>query len=850
MISYVGTNAEVEILDTFFYQGPNRRSDFSVVEQELRLNINEIRTVTECDIALWYGFASGLHPALESHHSAVETVSGRQDTQIKLAEFCASTCVLLQRAARHLVLQHGVVFSSDSRICHYWFEYEEPDTADQVQALVLDIVALLLTSKQEYNAEKLEASALLKSAVSNFLATASGRAMPADSWALYRAALSRKIPVARMDRPPFSPIKGNFRVRYNALLRLGYGCNQHTLDGTFCVSRSETLFPLIQNRGILFNTLANLNFPLPAANDWCDSPARAARHADRMGYPVSLRSNLRGRTGHRLLPSRDSVIEAAKALLTNNGRVLIQAYVDGPVYRLLLVNGRLMTCLRLNEYADKYKWQVSAEDNPALAELGYKVARAMPTGIVVVEVAGKHSGLATPAYKILDVELAPRLDELFHPEDPLLHVAAMALIEWIYPDPAEARVPVIAITGTNGKTTTCRLSNQILMAAGFTPGMACSDGSFHAGEVLSHYEEGTLLGHLTVLDHPQVDAAVLEATRGGAGSIGLGFDRCDIAICLNVTPDHFNDRLKTDSVEKLAQLKRTIVERASRAAVLNADDEHCCDMIEHLSKRDLGMVSINRKASELFALAPRVVAVATVETFDATPWVTIHRGTHTIPVVRVNDIPISFEGAAKHNVINALHATLATHLLGVPAESIAEGLMQLPATFDALPGRLNFFRELPFDVCLDYAHNPDGVRALSEFTSRLKVDGRRILCLSCSAVNGDDFIRETAASAAGFFDYYICKNFGNLFHRRSEEGPRLLREGLIAAGVAPEAIICVETTEEDGVDVALKFGKAGDLLVIVGGKRHEQIWKQITAANDARPPTTLDHHSVREGGIE
>lgn len=812
------------------YAGPNRRSDLTVIEQEFALEPSERQGLA--------GFRTGaclarrlqaIHPALVDAVDSHEKVPGSAGNGVgQLARLYAGVCISLQRAARHPVAEIGILTPAANDSFRVYFEYEDPDVGVDAVEIAQAVIESLLV-EDDSGAPGRTCLSALSGRIERFLAKAVATAMPMDARAIHDAARSRGIPCLRMDRPPFNPVEGSFRVRPNGLLRLGFGHRQHTVDGTFCVSRSQHVFPLIRDREALFGWLAANGFSLPGGGiaTWCGAPLKAARAADRLGYPVCLRTSQRGRVAGmaRELADREAVIHEARRALQHTPRVLVQPWLAGGVLKILVAGSSVIGVFERTE-ADGEAWR-RVSGHRAAQRLALDLARSLGVGLTMVTLLHpESSSVFEGAGTVVDVELAPELDRVFSAGDRDLHRAARAFVDWIFPDPARSRVPVVAVTGTNGKTTTTRMLERIMTAAGYVTGLACSDGSCVGGTMLSELEDGYLPGHLTVLDNPATEAAVLEATRGGAGSAGLGFDRCDVAVCLNVTADHLDDFLGLRTVADLARLKRSILERARRV-VLNADDEQCRAMIGPLGHRVSGLVSMSRSAAELHGSFGQEFAVGAVERVDGREWLVIGENGRRVAVIAVDEIPLAFDGAARHNVSNALSAALAAWLMNQSSEAIAAGLRGLRAGFETTPGRLNFFRGLPFDVCVDFAHNPAGVRALGEFVDRLSVTGRRILCLSCNNENADDFIRETAAVAAGHFDHYVCKNFGRIFNRSPGEGPRLLREGLLAAGVSPGAVTCVAGSEEEGVASALGMGRPGDLVVIVGGKRRRALWRLI-----------------------
>jgi UDP-N-acetylmuramyl tripeptide synthase len=801
--------------------GPGRRSDRPVHELVLTLEPGEAERLARLTPEQCQERLSGLHPVLRIDAGRIDLSALAPSP---LASLYVGLVLALQRAAGHRVGEVGLIESSPVA-CRFWFEYEEPETSAQAVELAQQAITTVLDSNA--------ARSNLAERIDRFLSEAGKRAMPVDVGAIAAAARQRGIPVLRMDRPPYDPIRGPFRLRPHGLLRLGHGHGQQTVDGTFAVSRSEPVFRLIRDRAALFGQMEKLGLPLAeAAADWQHSPNRAGRQAEALGYPVIVRSDRRGAGFRHAWPcqNRDQVAQMSTLALGSGQRVLVQRHAPGRAHEVLVAGGLFLACQVAVEEEGQRRWRRFEDLHESIRQLAEQLAATLDVGLLQMSVVTTDPAqpLAQSGGKIVDLDLAPRLDRLFSAGDPLLTKAAEDFIDWLFPEPAAARLPIIAVTGTNGKTTTTRLLASIAAAAGFRAGEAGSEGCWVAGEKVSDYEDGHIYGHTAVLDHPATEFAVLESTRGAVATSGLGFERCDAAICLNVTADHLGDLVGLERVEDLAELKRAIVERADRAIVLNADDRHCLAMAEMARGRRLGLVSLIQPAAALLARTGPGGAAAVLETVDDREWLVLHGDGQRCALMAADELPIAYAATARFNLENALHAALAAWLLGIEPKAIARGLVALPTGYDGVPGRLNFREDLPFRVCMDYAHNPGGIRALCEFVDRQNVSGRKILCFSSSNGNADELIRETGEAAAGHFDVYICKNFGLLFDRQPEESPGLLREGLIRGGVAPEQIQCV-FDEFDAFDQALGMGRPGDLVVLIGGKRRQALWDHVMA---------------------
>ncbi len=796
----------------FMYRGPNRRSDWPVVDFRVELAEPALRRLAATHPDEWVRRIDGL---LSDSHERFKP-GGKADPVQLVLELMAELVLHLQRLAGQQVHEWGLIDEGRIEPCHAFVAYDHPDAFRQAFLLAERILGAALDDN--YPPDK---QVGIQDEIQELIDQFTELGTPADVWAMLQVAMRRGIPLLRMDRPPYDPVEGPFRVRRNGLVRFGHGHRQLTVDGTFCVNRSQHLHALVFDRAGMFERLSAMGWKVPEFVR-CGSIRRVERALRRLDYPLAVRSARRSARAGDVLPLADpeSLQAAADGILSGSSDVILQTWVHGRETRLMVMGGK---CLAIKTDSDE-QWRTVDQDERDWDRLIQPLIDSFDVGAFVVDLIRSQGRDET--LWLLDLDIAPRLDHLLLDQPGLLMDCAERFMGWLFPDPSLARIPIAAITGTNGKTTTCHMTASILSAAGISVGMTCSDGCMIGGEWITEKEEGHFVGHTIVLDNPETQAAVLESTRGGAGTIGMGFARCQVAACLNVTEDHLADRIGLGSLDRLADLKRTILERSDDAIVLNADDPHCMSMREHLTEQRLGLVSSKQKYNAVSELDRRVEVLGVLESIDDQPWLVLyHRGErHT--VMAGSDIPLSFDNHAGHNLDNALHAAVIAWMMGARPEHIAAGLSALHPDFDTLRGRLNRYRELPFDVIMDYAHNPDGLARLCEFVDRQHIRGRKLINMSISGENSDDFIRRSAAVTAGHFDHYVCKNFGLLRGRQPEENPRLLREGLVSAGVSESSISCFED-EFESIDAILGMARPGDLVVIIGGKRKRQIWDLI-----------------------
>jgi len=402
------------------------------------------------------------------------------------------------------------------------------------------------------------------------------------------------------------------------------------------------------------------------------------------------------------------------------------------------------------------------------------------------------------------------------PDAPILDSTADILLDWLFPDDTPVRMPIIAVTGTNGKTTTTRMINHIMLASGRKPGLVCTDGIFMDGQMTEKGDKSTRTGHLKVLNSKAADLAVLETHHGGILSRGFAFHWCDIAVCLNVTEDHLGES-NVETVEQMAAIKRALPERARKSVVLNADDQYCLAMMESVTAEKICLVSMNSGNEVLVKqFGGRANYFCVLELIQGREWIVINDECQRLPVIAIDSIPASFEGTARFNVSNAMHAISASYLFGTSIELIRIAMSGFRNDYESTPGRLNVFDDLPFRVIMDFAHNPDGIRKLVEFIDRQKVSGRKLVAFAASAGRTDAIYKGLSSALAGHFDFYFCKEHVPPENTKQNQLAPILQQGLIEAGVAADRTVVTS----NGKDVIFKIFdscEAGDLLVMLLG---------------------------------
>ena len=429
---------------------------------------------------------------------------------------------------------------------------------------------------------------------------------------------------------------------------------------------------------------------------------------------------------------------------------------------------------------------------------------------------------------IVEVNAGPGFRMHVAPSEGEPRDVAGKVLDMLYPPGAPGRIPVAAVTGTNGKTTTTRMLAHIMKTSGHVVGMTSTGGIQVDGRV-------TVKGDMTgpqsaqiVLRDPTIDFAVLETARGGILRAGLGYRECDVAACINISADHMGLG-GIETLEQLARVKETVMRIATDTAVLNADDKHCLKMADNCRAKHLcyvtmdpthGLVREHIRANGRAVVLEKGINGEMITIYD--------NGAH-IPLLWTHLIPATIEGKAMHNVQNAMFAAAMAFSFGKDLDVIRNGLRTFDTSFFQSPGRTNIYNEHPFKVILDYAHNPAGFKAMADLADKLDPEGKRVIVISVPGDRRDEDIRDSVAACLPHFTHFICKADSNRRGRGDDEIPQLIRSYLLELGVE-DSNITVIADEEPAVDHALSIAEAGDLVVITADDL-QRTWKQIINLN-------------------
>ena len=430
---------------------------------------------------------------------------------------------------------------------------------------------------------------------------------------------------------------------------------------------------------------------------------------------------------------------------------------------------------------------------------------------------------------IVEVNAAPGFRMHLQPSEGTPRNVAAPVLSMLFPKDTPCRMPIISITGTNGKSTTSRMVAHILRHAGKLVGLTTSNGIYIGGEQIVSGDTTGPKSAKVVLSDPNVEVAVLETARGGILREGLGFDRCDVGAVLNIQPDHLG--LKgIETVEDLAWVKSLVVEVVTDngTSVLNADDALTLKM-RRKARGHLTLFSMHGGNAASKDLQEHIAGGGTALVREPTVLgdeLVLYEGGQRRPIMRARDIPATLGGFAQVNVQNALAAAAIAVAQNVDLGVIRTALGSFSTSFEQSPGRLNLYDGHPFRVLLDYAHNPSGMEYLRDLVAHLRPPrGRVIGVMGVAGDRRDEDIRRMGELAAQTFDELVIREDELRRGRREGEGARLVREGALAAGF-PEAHLTTILQEPAAVDHALRAARPGDLVILLATEV-EDSWQQI-----------------------
>ncbi|WP_375427537.1 cyanophycin synthetase [uncultured Sphingomonas sp.] len=532
----------------------------------------------------------------------------------------------------------------------------------------------------------------------------------------------------------------------------------------------------------------------------------------------------RGR-GHGQVLTRIVPDGAMRALLATGGRTLASVPAAGEEVPLR-GTANLSSGGTAIDRTDRIHPENAAIAEQAAAVIGLDVA-----GIDLLS-----PDISRPVRKtgggIVEVNAAPGFRMHLQPSEGTPRDVARPVIDMLFPRRRASRVPVFAITGTNGKSTTTRMVARILCEAGLRVGMTTTSGVYVDGRLLMAADASGPRSARMLLRNPTVDAVVLETARGGILREGLGFDRCDVGAVLNVTGDHLGIS-GIDTVEELGRVKAVVARAVARwgSCVLNADDPITVRMARHTGGKPVWFSMAGGEAMPPFLrrhIDKGLLAVVR-EPGALGGTIALWRDARREPLMNAADVPATLGGSAEFNIANALAAAAMTIAHGVDPEVVRRALGQFTSSFEDSPGRLNVHDAAHgVRVIVDYAHNEAAVTALGRLIDTMRPDHGRVYgVVSIPGDRRDEDLLRMGELAAGIFDEVMFREAPDGRGRPAGSINALMTEGALRTGKDPRLLHRLPS-EEAATRVCLEAARPGDLIVIMPSEV-ERIWNQVVS---------------------
>ncbi len=562
--------------------------------------------------------------------------------------------------------------------------------------------------------------------------------------------------------------------------------------------------------------------------------------------------------GHEKVLTRIKIDAAAVEVLAGQGHTLDSVPDQGEMVKLALTGNMSTGGISIDR---------TFEAHPENIEIAEEAARMI--GLDIAGIDFICPDITEPVREtggaICEVNAAPGFRMHTHPTIGEPQFIAKPVVDMLFPAGAQSRIPIVAVTGTNGKTTTSRMISHIFKGMGRKVGMTSTDGVVIDERLLIKADASGPRSARMVLQNPRVDFAVFEVARGGILREGLGYERNDVAVVLNVQPDHLGLR-GIDTIEQLADVKAVLVEAVPRDghAVLNADDP----LVRGMRRRCSGQVvwfSMEEPGSEvremIDAHCRRGGKALVLNPSDRGEMIVVKHGRREMQLAWTHLLPATFGGRARMNVQNALGAAAAAFAAGAPLHDIRQGLRTFSTNYYLSPGRLNEVEVNGVNVIVDYCHNAPGMRALGDFVDRLgesmesSHDLARLSRIGIIATAGDrrdEDMTELGVIAAQHFDVVIVREDEALRGRERGDIAALVTEGVKTAMAEGSRCKQVETVLDEikAVRRAMSRANKGDLVVVCVDK-HGQVMSELenwsktaqagSGASDENPTADPDY---------
>jgi cyanophycin synthetase len=611
--------------------------------------------------------------------------------------------------------------------------------------------------------------------------------------ALIKAAKKRRLPVHILNEA--------------GLLQLGHGARQRRLQGCQSDRTSAAAMAIARDNHLTRSLLKAVGVPVPPGELVC-SADDAWETAQELGLPVAIRPHFGPcPPAWSRLETEPQIRAAFQAASTGGASVLVERLVPSSHWRLLTVGHRLVAAV---QRAHGERIEATAQVHADVAARATESARVIGLDVAGIDLIAENIGrpLEEQDGVVVGVDAQPDLQEFLDATVGEPRPAAEAVVANLFPEGDTGRIPLVAVTGTNGKTTTTRLTAHLLRRVHAPVGMTCSEGIYIGDRMIEAGDCSGPKSARAILQHPEVKAAVLETARGGILREGLGFDRCHVAVITNIAQADHLGLGDIQTPEQVAMVKQTLVEVVlpEGAAVLNANDPLVAAMAEHCRG---GLIYFALDGAHPVLAKHRAAGKRVA--FTRHHQIILAEGDREIPLVALARVPLTHGGRVGFNVENSLAAASAAWAVGIPLEEIRSSLESFAAVLDLVPGRFNLLDYRGATILIDYAHNISALEYVIEVLKQFP-HTRRSAVYAVPGDRQDDVIMRQGELLGDAYDRVILYEDTELRGRKDGEIFALMRRGM-AGGRRVREILEVRGNLK-ATEVALANLHPGELLVI------------------------------------